>query len=50
MSLGHAAASDTTSRTSSVPTLRTMIFAPGLILCDYGKGKLAWLPWDIGAL
>lgn len=24
--------------------------APGLILQDYGKGKVAWLPWDIGAL
>ena len=24
--------------------------APGLILRDYGKGKVAWLPWDIGTL
>jgi hypothetical protein len=24
--------------------------APGLILRDYGKGRVAWLPWDIGAL
>ncbi len=23
---------------------------PGLILRDYGKGKCAWLPWDIGTL
>jgi hypothetical protein len=24
--------------------------APGLILKDYGAGKVAWLPWDIGSL
>lgn len=24
--------------------------APGLILRDYGKGQVAWLPWDIGRL
>lgn len=24
--------------------------APGLILKDYGKGKVAWLPWNIGEL
>ena len=24
--------------------------APGLILQDYGKGGVAWLPWDIGSL
>ncbi len=24
--------------------------APGLVLRDYGKGRIAWLPWDIGAL
>ncbi|MBI4877336.1 MAG: hypothetical protein HY822_22140 [Acidobacteria bacterium] len=24
--------------------------APGLILRDHGLGKIAWLPWDIGAL
>ncbi len=24
--------------------------APGLILRDHGKGRVAWLPWDIGAL
>jgi hypothetical protein len=24
--------------------------APGLILKDVGKGKVAWLPWDIGGL
>jgi hypothetical protein len=24
--------------------------APGLILKDYGQGRVAWLPWDIGSL
>ncbi len=24
--------------------------APGLVIKDYGKGKVAWLPWNIGAL
>jgi hypothetical protein len=24
--------------------------APGLILKDYGSGKVAWLPWDLGSL
>jgi hypothetical protein len=24
--------------------------APGLILRDIGKGRVAWLPWDLGAL
>ena len=24
--------------------------APGLVLRDHGKGRVAWLPWDIGAL
>lgn len=24
--------------------------APGLILRDFGKGRIAWLPWDLGAL
>jgi hypothetical protein len=24
--------------------------SPGLILRDYGKGRVAWLPWDIGTL
>jgi hypothetical protein len=24
--------------------------APGLVITECGKGKVAWLPWDIGAL
>jgi hypothetical protein len=24
--------------------------APGLVLRDHGKGRIAWLPWDIGSL
>jgi hypothetical protein len=24
--------------------------APGLVLQDHGQGRIAWLPWDIGAL
>jgi Hypothetical glycosyl hydrolase 6 len=23
---------------------------PGLIVAEYGKGKIAWLPWDLGTL
>ena len=23
---------------------------PGLVLKDHGRGKVAWLPWDLGQL